>query len=174
MSLFEMSSRLIKSEFKLTDLQNDPQEVLDYLRTLELQVALDGPQSLGFCQRAVLIAFRTQGSVEMGSLRSFYEAQGDPLEAVAAFVELGLYEAASAMEMSMEAFPPGLLQSDHREILDWMDENAYALEEQWYPLGLVIMHLTSADPDDSTYSTELLAAVRRYFSDNRIEFGFKR
>jgi len=169
-----MSSKLVKSEFKLSDLLYDSQEVIEYLRSLELQVALEGPHSLGYCQRAVLHAFRAQSLVEMGNLRDFYEAYGDPLEAVAAFVELGLHEAASAMELSMEAFPPGLLLADHRELIDWMNENAYALEEQWYPLGLVIMDLTAIEPGDDESDTILLTAARKYFSANAEAFGFQR
>jgi hypothetical protein len=168
------SSKLIKTEFKLSDLLYDAHEVAEYLQTLELQVAVEGPQGLGYCQRALMQVFRAQQSVQTGNLRDFYEAYGDPLEAVAAFTELGLTEAASAMELSMEAFPPGMLNGDHQEIIDWMNENAWALEEQWYPLGLVILNLSIPEPGDDYESTELMSAARNYFMENAEALGLKR
>jgi hypothetical protein len=159
------------SDFSLTEIQTNSSRFSYYVDFIGSQVGSDGPITLPTGKQSILISFWAEGIICNSGLQYFYESSNDPTIVASAFRELGLTEAAEAMEVSMLAFPAGLLEVQVGERIDWMNLHRADLERAWENPENVIMGLSRNSPEGPGDILEV--ASRKYIREHLTQFDFE-
>jgi hypothetical protein len=133
--------------------------VVEVCERLAGKADTEGVDALTPVQRTALLPWWAKGIVDNGGFQYFYEGAWNAEEVAAAFAEIGLPEAAEAYRQTRAVFPADrrLEEQDYR--VQWMSDNAAAIEAAFAAADGVIWDLT--DP--------LFEALARYINAHERE-----